>query len=134
METRQSLVVEQNQTQTTDEQSSQVEDVNETAKVTTSETTSDKKKSLKDQMKDKAKKLKKFIGGKSSSSSGKKQKEEKEVRILIKNKSWEDNFVFEYLHFGAHLRIYIIFPISTISAKWASSIFSDLKLGPLAVL
>ena len=86
METRQSLVVEQNLTQTTDKNSLQVEDVDTTAQVTTSETTSDKKKSLKDQMKDKAKKLKKFIGGKSSSSSSKKQKEEKEVRILLRNK------------------------------------------------
>ena len=86
MGTKQPLVVERIQTQKTDEQSSEVEDVDKTAKVTTSETTSDKKKSLKDQMKDKAKKLKKFIGGKSSSSSSKKQKEEKEVRILLRNK------------------------------------------------
>ena len=85
MKTKQSLVVEQIQTQTIDEQSSEVEDVDKTANVTTYETTSDKKKSLKDQMKDRAKKLKTFFGGKSSrSSTSKKQKEKKEVSILIK--------------------------------------------------
>ena len=64
METRQSLVVEQNLTHTTDKNSLQVEDVDTTAQVTTSETTSDEKKSLKNKMKDKAKKLKKFISEK----------------------------------------------------------------------
>jgi len=62
--TKQPLVVERIQTQKTDEQSSEVEDVDKTAKVTTSETTSDEKKSLKNKMKDKAKKLKKFISEK----------------------------------------------------------------------
>ena len=84
MDTRQSLVVEEDLTQTTDDQSSQSENVDKSTKVTTPETTSDKKKSLKDQMKDKAKKLKKLIGTKTSKKQEISEKKQKEVRIINK--------------------------------------------------
>merc|ERR1712226_1310854 len=94
MGTRQSLVIEEEPTQTIVEQSLQSEDTDTSTTVTTSETTSDKKKSLKDTMKEKAKKLKKFIGTKSSSSSSKKQKD-----VCICLKKFDDILINSYSRF-----------------------------------